>query len=159
MGETSNITIRNIFTRYSERAITINATLKNSKISDVHCTENCGAALSINPIWAGEPGAKIENLIVDGIFFSPNRTYDYDAPKFCKKGIALDFNVQRSHDYIKNMVVNNIVVENAHHVASLSGDAQITIEHAIVDHLLEEPVYINPERRGEIICTYNGTQI
>jgi len=156
MGETSNISIRNIFARYSERAITVNATLKNSRFSDIHCTGNCGAAVSINPIWAGEPGAKIENLIIDGLFFSPDRTYERTEPKFCKKGIALDFNVQRSHDYIKNLILRNAVIENAHHVASLSGDTRITMEGIVTENLLEEAVWINPDSVGQVCYRYNG---
>lgn len=145
MGETSDIYISNVIARTSDRAVTISATLKNSRFTNIRCYERCGAAVSINPVWAGDPGAQIENLTVDGVTLAPTETGIESA--------VVDFNTQRPGDYVRGMYVRDVHVDGADHLANLSGDTELTFENVRAEHLRAEAVKIRAGDEDRIKLT------
>jgi len=145
MGETSDIYISNVIARTSDRAVTISATLKNSRFTNIRCYERCGAAVSINPVWAGDPGAQIENLTVDGVTLAPTETNIESA--------VVDFNTQRPGDYVRGMYVRDVHVDGADHLANLSGDTELTFENVRAEHLRAEAVKIRAGDEDRIKLT------
>ena len=101
MGETYNITIKNIHAKYSTRAVYTQATLRDSLISGVYATGACKSVIATTPDgWAdAKSGVQMENVTVENVFFRPS---DKENSKL------IDFRVMREGDYVKNLYLNNV---------------------------------------------------
>lgn len=125
MGETYGITIRNVMVHYSMRAVTIDATLKDSVFSNIGCYGNCTTALTFNPRWGGEVGGSLENILLENVTVSCD---DKDA-----KSCLLDFSVMRDEDYIKNLRVRGANLQNGYCAVRIDGKAEIDIRDFVHD--------------------------
>ena len=101
MGETYNITIKNVHAKYSARVLCTQATLRDSLISGVYASGDCKSVIATTPDgWASaKSGVKMENVTLENVFFRPD---DKENSKL------LDFSVMREGDYVKNLYVNNV---------------------------------------------------
>lgn len=67
LGETADITIRDVDIRYSDTGIIANATLKNVLISGVRCSGKCRTAFTtFGAVWSA-PGVKMENVTLENL--------------------------------------------------------------------------------------------
>ena len=67
LGETADITIRDVDIRYSDTGIIANATLKNVLISGVRCSGKCRTAFTtFGAVWSA-PGVKMENVTLENV--------------------------------------------------------------------------------------------
>lgn len=101
MGETYNITIKNIHAKYSTRAVYTQATLRDSLISGVYATGACKSIIATTPDgWASaKSGVQMENVTIENVYFRPD---DKENSKL------IDFSVMREGDYVRNLYLNNI---------------------------------------------------
>ena len=101
LGETYNITIRNINATYSTRAVYIQSTLRDSLISGVYAADACKSVIATTPDgWASaKSGAKIENLTVSDVYFRPSSK---------ENSQLIDFSVMRDGDFAHNIYLNNV---------------------------------------------------
>ncbi len=101
LGETYNITIRNINAKYSTRAVYIQSTLRDSLVSGVYAADACKSVIATTPDgWASaKSGAKIENLTVSDVYFRPSSK---------ENSQLIDFSVMREGDFAHNIYLNNI---------------------------------------------------
>ena len=73
LGETARITVRNVRCSYSEDAIFVNNTLKDSVISNVRCTGRCASVVSLSRPDLGSCGATMENVTIEDCTVEPSR--------------------------------------------------------------------------------------
>lgn len=128
LGETSDITIRDVTARTSERAITVSASLKNCLFENIRCYGRAGAAVSIEPAWAGgETGAQIENLTVQNITMHPAME-DRNPPAdrlVAEAPAVVEMGSQRPGDFIRGLDVAGVVADGLDCLAHLSGNAEV----------------------------------
>jgi len=112
IGETYGITIRDVHASYSTRIIYTQATLKNCHFSDLHASGLCRYVIATTPDgWANaKSGVKIENVTMDGVYFKSESG---------KESAVSDFRIMREDDYVKNLYINNLNLENVDHLAIL----------------------------------------
>lgn len=126
-GETRDITIRDITARTSERAVTISASLQDSLFENIRCYGRCGSAVSIEPQWAGEPGAKIERLTVRGVTMAPSP--DERKPPADRLVVeapaVLEMGNQRPGDFLRGVEVRDVTACGLDCLAQLSGEADV----------------------------------
>ena len=101
IGETYNITVRDIHASYSTRAIYTQATLRDCHFSNVFASGECKSVLATTPDgWAdAKAGVKMENVTLENIYFRPD---DKENSKL------IDFSVMRKDDYVDNLYVTNV---------------------------------------------------
>ncbi len=101
IGDTYNITLRDLSANYSTRAVYIQSTLRDSLICGVYAGGDCKSIIATTPDgWASaKSGAKIENLTVSDVYFRPATKDDSQL---------IDFSVMREGDYAKNLYLSNI---------------------------------------------------
>lgn len=101
IGETYNLSIRNIHAQYSARAVYVQSTIRDSLISGVYASGDCKSVIATTPDgWASaKSGVKLENVTIENVFFRPN---DKENSKL------IDFSVMREGDYVKNLYLTNI---------------------------------------------------
>lgn len=101
IGETYNITVRNIHANYSARAIYTQATLRDSHFSEIYAGGSCRSVLATTPDgWAdAKSGVKMENVTLENVYFRPG---DKGNSKL------IDFSVMRRDDYVNNLYVTNV---------------------------------------------------
>ena len=130
MGETYGITVRNVHANFSSRVLSVQATLKNSHFSNLHAAATCNSILACTPAWAGGgPGVKLENVVIDGVFFKPNDTAvqkgdEWIYPEELVTSKVLDFSEMREDDYVKNLLVQNVFLENVQAFAEIDETAK-----------------------------------
>lgn len=128
LGETRDITVRDVTARTSERAITISASLQNCLFENIRCYGRAGAAVSIEPAWAGgETGAQIENLTVRGVTMRPAPD-DRKPPAdrlVAEYPAVIEMGSQRPGDFIRGLDVRDVVADGLDCLAHLSGDASV----------------------------------
>lgn len=144
MGETYGITVRNVHANYSSRVLAVQATLKNCHFSNLHASATCNSILACTPDnWAGAPaGVKMENIVVDGVFFKPNDTAlkkegEWIYPEELVSSKVLDFSIMRAEDYVKNMLIQNVFLENVDAFAEIDAKVKdsvnFTASNVVVD--------------------------
>lgn len=101
IGETYNITIRNIHAQYSARAVYTQSTLRDSLISGVYASGACKSIIATTPDgWASaKSGVKMENVTVENVYFRPDDK---------ENSQVVDFSVMRNDDYVRNLYFNNL---------------------------------------------------
>ena len=106
MGETYNITVKDIHANYSSRAVYVQSTLRDSIISGVYAGGSCHAVMATTPDgWAdAKSGVKLENVTLENVYFRPDSE---------KPSALLDFSVMREGDYINNLYLTNINMRGA----------------------------------------------
>ena len=148
MGETRDITIRDITARTSERAITVNASLQHSLFENIRGYDRCGAAVSIEPQWAGEPGVQIDDLTVRDVRLIPcieTRKPPVDR-LVVEKTAVLEFGNQREGDYIRRLRVENVIAEQVDALALLSGETEVTFNNVQINgnaEMINKEVHTN----------------
>lgn len=97
LGETARITVRNVRCSYSEAAIFVNNTLKDSLISGVRGTGRCAAVVSLSRPELGSCGATMDNVTIDDSIVEP------DGPG----GAVMDFPYLNPGETITNVRLRN----------------------------------------------------
>jgi len=136
MGETYNITIRNIHARYSARAVYTQATLRDSLISGVYASGDCKSIIATTPDgWANaKAGVKMENVTIENVYFRPDNK---------EESQLIDFSVMRDGDYVKNLYLNNINMSGVGKLALLDDKYKsVHIKRGLVNTDSEESLEI-----------------
>lgn len=143
MGETYGITVRNVHANFSSRVLAVQATIKNCHFSNIHASATCNSIVACTPAWAGgEPGVKMENVVIDGVFFKPDDTAveqpgQWTYPEELVASKVLDFSCMREDDYVKNLLVQNVFLENVDAFAEVDERAkdrvQFTASNVVAD--------------------------
>ncbi len=137
MGETYGITVRNVHANYSSRVLAVQATLKNCHFSNLHASATCNSILACTPAWAGgEAGVKMENVVIDGVFFKPDDTAvekqgEWIYPEELVSSKVLDFSSMREGDYVKNLLVQNVFLENVDAFAEVDKKAKDNVSFTV----------------------------
>ena len=103
LGETARITVRNVRCSYSEDAIFVNNTLKDSVISNVRCTGRCASVVSLSRPELGSCGATMENVTIENCTVEPARP----------GGAVMDFPYLNPGETITNVRFRNCEVRTA----------------------------------------------
>lgn len=116
MGDTHDITIKDICCSYSASAVTMQSTVKNCRISGVHAYGKCRTILTsgINDWGDDVLGVKLDNVIVDNV------QLDTDYPD----AAVIECKYMREGDYIKRLMLSNIVTDGAAHLARVHKRAE-----------------------------------
>ena len=101
MGDTYNITVRDLRVNYSTRAIYVQSTVRDSIFSRICAGGACKAILATTPDgWANaKSGVKMENVTLSDVYFRPE---DKENSKI------IDFSVMREGDYVHNLYLTNV---------------------------------------------------
>lgn len=100
LGETARITVRNVRCSYSEDAIFVNNTLKDSLISGVRCTGRCASVVSLSRPELGSCGATMDNVTIENSTVEPGRP----------GGAVMDFPYLNPGETITNVRLRNCEV-------------------------------------------------
>jgi len=109
MGDTHDITIKDIYFNNTVSAVQVGGTVKNMYISNIHAGGVARSAITVvGDNWGDDVyGVKMENILVDGLFMNPS------APN----ASVVDFPFMEKGDYIKNMTIKNAYLENVKRLA------------------------------------------
>ncbi len=101
MGDTYAINIRDLHVSYSARAICVQATLRDSHISDVFASGECKSIIATTPDgWANsKSGVKIDNVTLSNVWFRPDDK---------ENSAIIDFSVMREDDYVSDLYLTNV---------------------------------------------------
>jgi len=108
-----DVTVRDVYARYSESAIVANGAIKNLSVYNVHGSGKCRSVISvIGDNWGDDVyGAKIDGLNLDGVFLEPDEGLS---------GTVLDFSYMQDGDYLKGVTVDH---------ANLCGVGSLAVVH------------------------------
>ncbi len=127
MGDTYNVTVRNVFCTLSYRVVYAQSTLKNCLFSDIFASGKCRHIVSVMPDgWsAAHSGVSMENVTFENVVFSA----DPDAPPSAltaepdPHATVVDFQIMRDTDRVDNLYFNNVTLENADCFAEIAENA------------------------------------
>ena len=114
MGDTHDITIRDIYYRNTRSAVQVGGTVKNMCISNLHGGGEATSALTvIGDNWGDDVyGVDMENVLVDGVFLSGE-----------KDDVSLiDMPYMQKGNCIKRLTVKNAYLENVNRLAIVHTD-------------------------------------
>lgn len=107
IGDTYNISISNVFTSYSNAAVYIQCSLKNSVFRNLFVSGMANHAITVEQLPGWEVmfvGVTVENLLIDGVHFSPSDP---------EGSALLDLAMMRDSDYVKGLIVKNAFIDKA----------------------------------------------
>ena len=134
MGETYGITVRNVHANFSSRVLAVQATLKNCHFSNLHASASCNSIIACTPKWAnGTEGVKMENVVIDGVFFKPDDTAvevpgEWVYPEDLVTSKVVDLSVMREEDYVKNLYIQNVFLENVQAFAEVDKNRKDAVD-------------------------------
>lgn len=108
MGDTHDITIRDIYYNHTRSGVLVGGTVKNMYISNLHGGGKAGSALTVvGDNWGDDVyGVDMENVILDGIFLNGKE----DA-------VVIHFPYMQQGNYIKRLYVRNAFLEKVNRLA------------------------------------------
>ena len=109
MGDTHDITIKDIYYRNTRSAVLVGGTVKNMYVSNLHGGGYASSALTvIGDKWGDDVyGVDMENVIIDGVFLNS------DMPD----ASVIDMPYMQEGNYIKKLFVKNAFLENIKRMA------------------------------------------
>ncbi len=109
MGDTHDITIKDVYLNHTVSAVQVGGTVKNMLVSNIHASGEARSAITvIGDNWGDDVyGVKMENVLLDGLFMNPAGN----------ESSVIDFPYMQEGDYIKNMKVRNGYLENVKRLA------------------------------------------
>ena len=134
MGETYGITVRNVHANFSSRVLAVQATLKNCHFSNLHASASCNSIIACTPKWAnGTEGVKMENVVIDGVFFKPDDTAvevpgEWVYPEDLVTSKVVDLSIMREEDYVKNLYIQNVFLENVQAFAEVDKNRKDAVD-------------------------------
>ena len=130
MGDMRNIQIRNITSRYSERAVVFGSNVRDVRIENITVGGVCRFALSTFPKgYAGGPDFRAENIEADGIVM------EGDADEETAVLYTADM---LPGGYIRNMRIRNVTADNITHFAHLGRETGLELENIRITGLKAE---------------------
>jgi polygalacturonase len=109
MGDTHNITVKDVYLNHTVAAVQVGGTVKNMSVSNVHAAGECRAILTVvGDNWGDDVyGVKMDGVDVDGVYMvaSGDDSSVVDLP-FMMEG-----------DYVKGLSVRNAHLENVDRLA------------------------------------------
>ena len=105
MGDTSDITVRDVIVRNSVRVLALQSVIKNLTVSNVRAYGPCRSVISTGQDgWASsKSGVKVEGITLSDVCFEPENK---------EKAKLFDFGCMRQGDYLKNVYADNINLKN-----------------------------------------------
>ena len=124
MGDTHDITIKDVYYRNTRSAVLVGGTVKNMMVSNLHGGGEASSAITvIGDKWGDDVyGVKMENILIDGVFLNS----DMDDAS------VVDFPYMQEGDYIKNMKIRNAYLENVKRLAIVHKNCEkfdLTVEN------------------------------
>ena len=124
MGDTHDITIKDVYYRNTRSAVLVGGTVKNMMVSNLHGGGEASSAITvIGDKWGDDVyGVKMENIFLDGVFLNS----DMDDAS------VVDFPYMQEGDYIKNMKIRNAYLENVKRLAIVHKNCEkfdLTVEN------------------------------
>ena len=104
MGDTYNITLKNLRAEYCDSVILTHSVMKDIKVSGVCASEKCKSILTVmGNEWGDDTlGVKIESFELENVVFDSERS---DAA-------VIDYRYMRDGDYVKGMNISNLETKN-----------------------------------------------
>ena len=105
VGETHDISIKDVYASYSVRVLTTQSVVKNLYMSNIHANGVCRSLISTGPDgWANsKSGVKLDGVIIKNVFFNPTDT---------SRAKILDFGGMREGDFVRGLSLSDAMVEN-----------------------------------------------
>ena len=145
MGETYNITVNNVVSRFSERNVVLGCEIKDLRLTNISAAGDCRYAVSTCPENInGGPQVKLENVYIEGV----NLKAETES-----ETAALYFGDMPEGEYIKDMRVKNVRTQNATHLAVFSQNAEIAMEDIKNENLKGEMIKIKEDSREKVKVT------
>lgn len=109
MGDTHNITIRDLYLNHTVSAVQVGGTVKNMAISNIHAGGACRSAMTVvGDNWGDDVyGVKLENVLIDGVFMSGSG----------EGTSVIDFPYMMDGDYVRGLRLSNCYLENVEKLA------------------------------------------
>jgi len=109
MGDTHNITIKDIYCSHTRSAVQVGGTVKNMYVSNIHGGNEASSVMTVvGDNWGDDVyGVDMENVILDGIFLESSKD----------NASVIDFQYMEQGNRIKNLVVRNAFLENVQKMA------------------------------------------
>lgn len=109
MGDTHDITIKDVYYRNTRSAVLVGGTVKNMYISNLHGGGYGSSALTvIGDKWGDDVyGVDLENVIIDGIFLNSDEPY----------ASVIDMPYMQEGNTVKKLFVKNAYLENVGRMA------------------------------------------
>ena len=116
-GDTYNVTVKDLYCIYSSAAVVLGSTVKNLTVSNVLASGKCRAILTtgLNDWGDDVLGVKLEGMILDGVNFDCKQ----------KDAAIIEFPYMREGDFIKRMLVSNVVASGVDILARVHKRAEV----------------------------------
>ena len=104
MGDTHNITVKDVYLNHTVAAVQVGGTVKNMSVSNVHAAGECRAILTvIGDNWGDDVyGVKMDGVDIDGVYMTANG----------ENSSVIDLPFMMEGDYVKGLSVRNAHLEN-----------------------------------------------
>jgi hypothetical protein len=109
MGDTHDITIKDVYYRNTRSAVLVGGTVKNMYVSNLHGGGYASSALTvIGDKWGDDVyGVDLENVIIDGLFLNSDEPY----------ASVIDMPYMQEGNTVKGLFVKNAYLENVGRMA------------------------------------------
>ena len=151
MGDTYNISVSNVYAAYSANAVYLACTLRNAAFRNIFASGLCRHVVSVIQTEGWDmkfAGIKMENVLFDGIYHTPAEKED---------SWTFDFSIMRDEDYIKKLMVSNVITENISHFAEIAQNVadkfDMSVSNAHFD--TEEAKTIKKVKKTRVFTNYN----
>ncbi len=104
MGDTYNITMRNLHATYSDSVVLTHSVIRNCSISGVYASGKCRSILTVmGNEWGDDTlGVQMENFEISDVNFECQRL----------ESAVIDYRYMREGDYVNGLRLSNVKTEN-----------------------------------------------